>query len=184
MTSTKKDKNPKAVKPSSNRNKFIALGVIAAIIAGVAYVTYRSDDTVDTSFASIDSIPCETQEYTTFHIHVHMDIFVNGQHTPIPALIGLENTCLYWLHTHTPDGIVHIESPKQMDFTIGEFFDIWKSTRSGYPTATNGPEIFVNGNLASTNLSTTKMNTHDEIVIVYGDVPQNMPTFYQFPEGD
>src|SRR5487761_2457629 len=111
MTSTKKDKNPKTVNPSSNRNKFIALGIIAAIIAGVAYVTYRSDNTVDTNFASIDGIPCETQEYTTFHIHAHMDIFVNGQHTSIPAQIGLENTCLYWLHTHTPDGIIHIESP-------------------------------------------------------------------------
>ncbi len=184
MTSAKKDKNPKTVKPSSNRNKFIALGVIAAIIAGVAYVTYRSDDTVDTNFASVDGIPCETQEYTTFHVHAHMDIFVNGQHTPIPALVGIENTCLYWLHTHTPDGIVHIESPKERDFTIGEFFDIWKSTRNGYPITTNGPEIFVNGNLVSTNLNTTKMNAHDEIVIVYGDVPQNMPTFYQFPEGD
>ncbi|NHH97094.1 hypothetical protein DYY66_1363 [Candidatus Nitrosotalea sp. FS] len=63
---TKKDKGqPKEPKtrPSSSRNKFIALGVIAAIIAGVAYVTYRSDSTVDANYASIDGIPCETQEY-------------------------------------------------------------------------------------------------------------------------
>ncbi len=187
MTKIKKDKsNPKEIKtkPSSSRNKFIALGVIAAIIVGVAYAVHKSDNTVDSSFASIDGIPCETQEYTTFHIHAHMDIFINGQHAPVPAQIGLENTCLYWLHTHTPDGIVHIESPQQKDFTIGEFFDIWKSTKSGYPVVSNGPEIFVNGNLVSTNLNNTVMNAHDEIVLVYGDVPQNMPTFYQFPEGD
>ncbi len=187
MTKIKKDKeHPKEIKtrPSSSRNKFIALGVIAAIIAGVAYVTYKSDNTVDSNFASINGIPCETQEYTTYHIHSHLDIFVNGQHTPVPAQIGLENTCLYWLHTHTPDGIIHMESPKERDFTLGEFFDIWKATGSGFPTATNGPEIFVNGVLVSTNISDTKMNAHDEIVLVYGDVPQGMPTFYQFPEGD
>ncbi|CUR52182.1 conserved exported protein of unknown function [Nitrosotalea devaniterrae] len=187
MTKIKKEKdNPKEIKTkaSPNRNKFIALGVIAAIIAGVAYATYRSDSTVDTNFASIGGIPCETQEYTTYHIHAHLDIFVNGQHTQVPAQIGLENTCLYWLHTHTPDGIVHMESPKERDFTLGEFFDIWKATGSGFPTATNGPEIFVNGVLVSTDLSSTKMNAHDEIVLVYGDVPQGMPTFYQFPEGD
>ncbi len=114
---TKKDKDqskePK-VRSSSNRNKFIALGVIAAIIAGVAYVTYRSDSTVDANYASIDGIPCETQEYVTYHIHSHVDIFVNTQHIPIPALIGIKsNECLYWLHTHTPDGIVHMESPKE-----------------------------------------------------------------------
>ena len=187
MTKIKKDKDhPKEVKtkPSSGRNKFIALGVIAAIIAVVAYTTYKSDNTIDNNFASIGGIPCETQEYTTYHIHSHLDIFVNGQHIPVPAQIGLENTCLYWLHTHTPDGIVHMESPKERDFTLGEFLDIWKSTGSGYPTATNGPEIFVNGNLVSTSVSDTIMKAHDEIVLVYGDVPQNIPTFYQFPEGD
>ena len=187
MTKIKKDKDhPKEVKtkPSSSRNKFIALGVIAAIIAGVAYATYKSDNTVDSNFASIGAIPCETQEYTTYHIHAHLDIFVNGQHTPVPAQIGIENTCLYWLHTHTPDGIIHMESPAQRDFTLGEFFDIWKATGSGFPTSASSPEIFVNGVLVSTDISSTKMNAHDEIVLVYGDVPQSMPTFYQFPEGD
>jgi len=185
---TKKDKDqPKEPKtrPSSSRNKFIALGVIAAIIAGVAYVTYKSDSTVDANYASIDGIPCETQEYVTYHIHAHVDIFVNTQHIPIPALIGIKsNECLYWLHTHTADGIVHMESPKERDFTLGEFFNVWRSTNSGYPITSSVPEIFVNGNLVSTSLNDTSMKAHDEIVIAYGDVPPNMPTFYQFPEGD
>ena len=187
MTKIKKDKDHQKevkTKPSSGRNKFIVLGVIAAIVAVVAYTTYKSDNTVDSNFASINGIPCETQEYTTYHIHAHLDIFVDGQHSQVPAQIGIENTCLYWLHTHTPDGIIHMESPKQRDFTLGEFFDVWKSTGKGFPTNTNGPEIFVNGNLVSTDLSSTKMNPHDEIVLVYGNVPQGMPTFYQFPEGD
>jgi hypothetical protein len=185
MKEPKKDKSSsKVTVKSSSKNKFIILGIIAAIIAGGAYALHRSDNTIDTNFAAIDGIPCETQEYTTFHIHAHMDIFVDGQHIGIPAKIGLENTCLYWLHTHTSDGIIHIESPKERDFAVGQFFDIWKSTNKGFPTSDSKPEIFVNGNLVSTGMSDTIMHAHDQIAIVYGSVPQSMPTFYQFPEGD
>ena len=185
MTETKKGKNnlkQNKIKPSS-KNKYIALGVIAAIVAVVAYVVHNSDNTIDNSFPSIDGIPCETQEYSTFHVHAHMDIFVNDQHVGIPAQIGITNSCLYWLHTHTSDGIIHIESPTEREFTIGQFLDIWKSTSKTSTIPGNDPIIFVNGNLLSTKLNNTAMNAHDEIVLVYGNVPQNMPTFYQFPEG-
>lgn len=183
MKESKNDKsNAKEVRKSSSKNKFIILGIIAAIIAGAAYALHKTDNTIDNNFAAINGIPCETQEYTTFHIHAHMDIFVNGQHVGVPAQIGLEKTCLYWLHTHNTDGIIHIESPKERDFTIGQFVDIWKATNSGFPTGAN-LEIFVNGNLVSTSMSDTIMHAHDEIVLIYGNVPQNMPTFYQFPEG-
>lgn len=185
MTESKKDKNQSKqnkIKPSG-KNKYIALGVIAAIVSVAAYVISSSDNTIDTKFPSIDGIPCETQEYSTFHVHAHMDIFVNDQHVGIPAQIGITNTCLYWLHTHTSDGIIHIESPKEREFTIGQFLDILRTTSKITSIPDNEPEIFINGNLVSTNLNNTAMNAHDEIVLVYGNVPQNMPSFYQFPEG-
>ena len=34
--------------------------------------------------------------------------------------------CFYWLHTHTPDGVIRIESPEPMPFTLDQFFDIWQ----------------------------------------------------------
>ena len=34
-------------------------------------------------------------------------------------------TCFYWLHTHAADGLIHIESPVQRAFTLGNFFDVW-----------------------------------------------------------
>lgn len=34
-------------------------------------------------------------------------------------------TCFYWLHTHAADGIIHIESPVQRTYTLGDFFDEW-----------------------------------------------------------
>jgi hypothetical protein len=47
-----------------------------------------------------------------------------AQQTPNGPFIAA-GTCFYWLHTHAPDGIIHIESPVQRIYTLGEFFDEW-----------------------------------------------------------
>jgi hypothetical protein len=89
---------------------------------------------------TVDGIGCNTTEQTIFHIHAHLTIFVNGVARQVPAAIGIpgavaqntqagpfigSGTCFYWLHTHAADGIVHIESPVQRTYTLGEFFDEW-----------------------------------------------------------
>ena len=38
--------------------------------------------------------------------------------------------CYYWLHTHTNDGVIHVESPTQRLYTLGDFFDIWRQPLS------------------------------------------------------
>ena len=88
----------------------------------------------------VDGIGCSTREQTLFHIHAHLTIFVNGTPRQVPAGIGIPGAtgqnspqgqfvsngkCFYWLHTHAPDGIIHIESPVQRTFTLGDFFDEW-----------------------------------------------------------
>ena len=81
----------------------------------------------DGSLPDINGISCDTLEGTIVHIHMHLAIFVNGQEQPIPHGIRIgqpwqvsdsdegpfveDGSCFYWIHTHTDDGIVHIESP-------------------------------------------------------------------------
>lgn len=180
-----KDKKDKDLSGKKGNNKFIAIGIIVAAIAGIAVVIHQLDaGTVDTSVASVDGIPCETQEYSTYHVHAHLDIFVNGQRNTIPAGIGIEqNKCLFWMHTHSADGIIHIESPKERQFTLGEFVDIWKATSSSLPPSNEDPIIFVNGVPITTKLQDTILNAHDEIVLAYGGAPPQVPSFYQFAEG-
>lgn len=90
---------------------------------------------------TIDGIACGATEQLTVHVHTHLQIFVDGQPRAVPAAIGLvppaivqqstngpfaagTNTCLYWLHTHAQDGILHVEAPAQRQFVLGQFFDI------------------------------------------------------------
>ncbi len=185
----KKNKDPRKDQPEisaggfKHKNKLIAIGVIAALVSGLLYYGYKADNTIVSTFAAIDGIPCESKEFGSFHVHAHLDVFVDGHAYSVPALVGTEdNTCLYWLHTHSTDGIIHIEAPQTQDLTLNQFLDMWKKTAST-PPPTGDPIIYVNGQVVSTTPANTKLNAHDEIVLVYGNPPPNIPSFYQFPEG-
>jgi len=89
-----------------------------------------------------DGILCEKNEKFLFHVHARLAIFINGDARQVPMGIGIappwtvdhkpdgnvfvsNGACFSWLHTHTPDGMIHIESPVQRTFTLGDFFDVW-----------------------------------------------------------
>ncbi len=90
--------------------------------------------------ASVDGVSCDTSEQVIYHIHVHLTLFVDGVQRQVPPGVGVSDpqasnspqgpfvvsgACFYWLHTHAADGIIHVESPVQRTYTLGEFFDIW-----------------------------------------------------------
>jgi hypothetical protein len=75
----------------------------------------------------IDGIHCDREEGSVEHVHTQLQLFNRAHAVTVPAQIGIpqSGTCLYWLHTHSDDGFIHIESPVKRVFTLGEFFDIW-----------------------------------------------------------
>ena len=96
--------------------------------------------------ATVDGIQCQSSEQVVFHIHARLAIFVAGRPAQVPFGIGIGaprqvdrspqglfvagGACFAWLHTHAADGIVHIESPVQRTYTLGNFFDIWRQPLS------------------------------------------------------
>ena len=75
----------------------------------------------------IDGVGCNATEGAVEHVHAHLQIFNRGRAVEIPQGVGIPQAagCLYWIHTHSADGYVHIESPVRREFTLGQFFDIW-----------------------------------------------------------
>ncbi len=143
---------------------------------------------------AIDGIQCQTSEQVVYHIHAHLTVFVNGQPRQVPYGIGiappiqLTNTpvgpfvsgggCFYWLHSHAADGIMHIESPSQARYTLGQFFDVW-----GQPLASGrvGPAIgtltaFVNGQPFTGNPRDIQLTAHGDVQLDIGTVvpPQSL----------
>jgi len=147
----------------------------------------------------VDGISCQTSEQTVFHIHAHLTIFVNGAARQVPAAIGIPGaqatntpqgpfieagTCFYWLHTHAADGIIHIESPVQRTYTLGNFFDIW-----GQPLGPDqvGPAsghvvAIYNGQVYQGNPRDIPLNAHAQIQLQVG-TPLVEPQHITFPNG-
>jgi hypothetical protein len=129
---------------------------------------------------SLDGIDCNSTEQLLFHIHSHLTIFVNGSARQIPAGVGIAGgSCLYWLHTHQPDGILHVESPVQRTFTLGTFFDVW-----GQPLGPDrvGPVVgtvtaFYNGAVYVGDPRNIPLNAHAQIQLDVGTpliAPENI----------
>jgi len=147
----------------------------------------------------VDQISCQTGEQTLFHIHAHLAIFVNGRARQVPAAIGVPGaqaqqtpngpfiatgTCFYWLHTHAADGIIHIESPVQRIYTLGDFFDEWGQplgpARVG--PATGRVVALYNGKVYRGNPRDIPLTAHAQIQLDVG-APLIAPQPVTFPAG-
>jgi hypothetical protein len=90
---------------------------------------------------TVDGMECVTSEGSIIHIHSYLELYVNGQPATLPPGVGIVGppgtgvsalgsdglkSCLYPLHVHDGEpNIVHIESPVQRTYTLGDFFDLW-----------------------------------------------------------
>jgi hypothetical protein len=101
----------------------VTLGAVALIL-GVGAFLVLSRDGVKTH-AEVSGVKCQSRERLDFHIHSHLSILIEGEAVPVQANIGIREDCLFWLHTHSADGLIHVEAPDEQDFTLGQFFAVW-----------------------------------------------------------
>src|SRR5882724_9392703 len=133
--------------------------VVVAVIAFTGGRTTAPGVRAAPTGATVDGIACQTSEQVAYHIHAHLTIYASGARQVVPAGIGIPGPqkvvgglveggkCLYWLHTHDSTGVVHIESPVQRVYTLGQFFDVWGRPLSGTQVgrATGQVTAFVDG---------------------------------------
>jgi hypothetical protein len=150
----------------------------AAPLAGIATAATGQD---------VDGISCQANEQSIFHIHAHLTIFVNGSARQVPADIGIpahgqNGSCLYWLHGHAPDGIIHIESPVRRTFTLGDFFDEWGQPFGPHQAGpATGPVVAIyNGQRYLGNPRNIPLNAHAQIQLEVGK-PLVAPVSITFP---
>ena len=134
------------------------------------------------------------QESLVFHIHQHLDIFVHGKQETVPAQVGITAAGGFAaLHTHDTSGVMHVESPAQRTFTLGDFFDVWGLyfTQSCVGTYCAGSgsvlQVYVNGRLQSGDPTKIALSAHQEIAVVFGtpsEAPKPIPSSFAFPQGE
>jgi hypothetical protein len=131
-----------------------------------------------------DTMSCLPSEGLVIHIHMYLELYVNGQQVQVPANTGIiqpqnGNTCFYPLHVHAGEpNIIHEESPMQATYTLGAFFDVWGQPLSKTQVMQNTAdathslvfEVFdANGKLTryTGNPLSLPLHAHDTIVILY-----------------
>ena len=151
------------------------IAIIVLVTVGLIYFALaQSQAPANAAYPPVEGISCDNGEHADFHIHAHVSVYINGQPSPIPAQIGIapDGSCLYWLHTHTSDGVIHIEAPSGDSFTLGNFLDIWGKhfQQLSYPgelDQTSGWQVYVNGKPYTGNLRSIPLQSHTLITLAY-----------------
>ncbi|MEP6999738.1 MAG: hypothetical protein ABI969_04630 [bacterium] len=121
-------------------------------------------------------ISCDAMEGQRLHSHQHIAIFDHGKAVLVPENVGQPagKRCLYWLHTHTPDGIIHIEAPQNRSFTLGDFFAVWGQplgttlVASAHTAKREKTKVWVNGKPFRRDPRSILLVAHADIVIQVG----------------
>lgn len=127
------------------------------------------------------------QEALVFHIHQHLDVYVDGRHVTVPAGIGIDdNSFITELHTHGTDGVLHVESPVSRPYTLGQLFGEWgvRLSASCVGRYCGGVRWWVDGKAQTGDPAHLVLTSHQEIVVAVGRAPATVPSSYAFPPGD
>jgi hypothetical protein len=111
----------------------------------------------------------------SYHAHVLLSVFRDGRPVAVPAGIGFDDRGSHSsLHTHTPDGVIHMEADDPYPYELGQVFVAWgvamDDERLGpdVATATKSMHVYVNGEPAP-DRSRLVLKDGDNVVVAYGE---------------
>ena len=144
----------------------IAVAAILLVFA-ISLIIYFLANNKSSAPQIAGGVPCDQLEHSQVHYHAAVQIVYQGNVLPLPPNIRITGdptapTCFYWLHVHAANqNVIHIESPANQVFTLGQFFAVW--------SAWNKAQGLQNEPLDATHVSTLTL-TPDETLVVYIDL--------------
>ena len=144
----------------------------------------------------VDSVPCLRDELPVEHLHVHLEIWLDGKRVVVPAGIGVgkpwgtdqtgfitTGSCFAWIHTHDTTGVVHVFTQVAKSDTLGQVFSVWgrplgDRSALGYSGAL---AVLVNGRPVAGDPRSVPLKNFDNIVLELGTPPDPPPgALYDF----
>ena len=150
----------------------------------------------------------KTHEFFAYHVHAHLDVFVNGRQARVPPGIGIDvadpavhrfpepdgtvgyggisppckHPCISPLHTHDPDGILHTESARAHPNRLGQFFTEWavRLNRTCIGGYCRHVRFYVDGKPYRGDPRAITLTNLKDIVITVGRPPKPIPS--RFPQ--
>ncbi|MEV0407305.1 hypothetical protein [Actinoallomurus sp. NPDC050550] len=118
----------------------------------------------------------------------HLDVFVGGKRTPVPATLGVEGNYASELHTRDATGTIEVaSSDPDKRFVLGQLFIEWDVRLT--PAFLGGLTVdaahpltaFVDGARVTGDPASIELTPHREVALVYGAPPPRVPSSYVFP---
>ena len=159
--------------------------------------------------ARLASLVPERAELLQYHVHSHLDVFVNGRATSVPAGIGIDignpgvhrfdtpigaayggislcdRPCISPLHTHDRSGVLHTESATPKPNRLGQLFTEWGvrldgSCVGGCCRPGAAIAVYVDGKRYPGDPRRIGLIDGREIAIVIGSPPKQIPAGFDF----
>ena len=187
------------------RRRFLLVGLVAAVIlvaAGAVYAFVNAhnsstqghatptEQVFNSAYQPVDGVYCDQLEQLSYHIHVHLTIWIDGTQVQVPQGVGIasDGSCFYWLHTHDSTGVVHIEAPTPAALTLGNFLNIWgqRFSQLGYQdqlASASGWTIYVNGQKVTGDFNKVAFQPHMLITLAYNSPGVKPDTVYSWAAG-
>lgn len=155
----------------------VIIAVAAAATAGA--LLYQPPEVM-----AISGVECNRTEQLNYHVHTHLDVFVDGREQEIPGDVGRLSSCLYWLHTHDTTGLLHVEAPQTREFTLGQFLDIWQqtgeSTEFFASVQSQNVTAYIDGEQFEGHYRDVPLESLTQVALIIGEPPASIPGEYEF----
>ena len=107
------------------------------------------------------------------HYHPQLRVVVKGVEVVVPANIGVDprTGAMSSLHTHEPDGTLHVEAKQAgQRFTLGQFFTEWgvplsRTSLGGVTAGRGGVQVTNNGQPVSGDPRQLRLQPEQQIVV-------------------
>ena len=110
----------------------------------------------------------------SYHAHVLLSVYRDGRKVTVPENIGFGPDGSHSsLHTHTPDGVIHMEADDPYPYELGHLFTVWGVAfgpdRLGSDTPSGGKKVHVYVNGKPAPAGPVVLKDKDNIVVAYGE---------------
>jgi hypothetical protein len=183
----------------------LVLACVVALPAGAASVPTWPAPKDPMERTRLAGLVPEVNEHLQYHVHSHLDVFVEGRHMEVPAGIGIDTTdpkvqkgqlqdgsdayggitkcpkvCISPLHTHAHLGVLHTETSKRVPNRLGQFFVEWgvrldAKCVGSYCKPKTPILVYVNGKPYSGDPRQILLQDKSEIAVVIGKPPAHIP---------
>lgn len=109
----------------------------------------------------------------SYHAHVLLSVYRDGEQVPVPQDMGFGADGSHSsLHTHTPDGVIHMEADDPYPYELSHVFQVWGVAfgpdRLGgdVPAGDKRIHVYVNGEPAAAD--EVILEDGDNVVVAYG----------------